>query len=147
MSKPRPVNVSILRLNVLRAYYALMAFGTMALFWPDLISHTNAWGVDTGAQYSLLAALSPLSLLGIRYPLKMIPVILFEFLWKALWLVFVVVPLWSNDAMTENIWANVFAVSIAIILTPIVLPWRYVLNQYAHAAAEPWTATKTRTTD
>lgn len=131
-------NVSAFRLNVLRAYYALMAFGTMALFWPDLISHTDAWGIETGAQYSLLAALSPLSLLGLRYPLKMLPLILFEFLWKALWLIFVVAPLLSNDAMTQNVWANVFAVSIAIILTPIVLPWRYFVETYVVSPAERW---------
>jgi len=130
--------VSAFRLNILRAYYALMAFGTIALFWPDLVSHTDTWGIETGAQYSLLAALSPLSLLGFRHPLKMLPLVVFEFLWKALWLLFVVLPLWRNDAMTENVWANVFAVSIAIILTPIVMPWRYFMETFVVSPAERW---------
>lgn len=88
MSVPEQIEVSPLRLNILRAYYALMAAGTIVMFWPDLVSHSDAWGIDTGAQYSLLGALTPFALLGLRYPLKMLPVILYEFTWKALWFIF-----------------------------------------------------------
>ncbi|WP_420606166.1 hypothetical protein [Novosphingopyxis sp.] len=138
MVTPRPIEVSVFRLSILRAYYVLMAVGTMAIFWPDLISHTNDWGIDTGAQYSLLGALTPFALLGLRYPLKMLPIILYEFAWKALWFIFVVAPLWSNDAMTEGVWANVFACGIAIVLTPIVLPWRYFWQVYVAAPTDRW---------
>ena len=136
-------SVSLLRLNILRAYYAFMAFGTAAVFWPSLLNHSHEWGIAHGAQYSLLAALSPLALLGIRYPLKMLPVIFYEFAWKALWLAFVVAPLYAADRMTDDVWANVFACGIAIILTPLVLPWRHVWQTYVAAAAEPWRRTST----
>lgn len=136
-------SVSLLRLNILRAYYAFMAFGTAAVFWPSLLNHSHEWGIAHGAQYSLLAALSPLALLGIRYPLKMLPVICYEFAWKALWFVFIVAPLYAADRMTDDVWANVFACGIAIILTPLVLPWRHVWQTYVAAAAEPWRRTST----
>ena len=135
---PMSTEVSVLRLYILRAYYALMVFGTFAVFWPDLLSHTDEWGIQAGAQYSLLAALSPLALLGLRYPLKMLPLIFYEFLWKALWLIFVVTPLWSHNQMTDDVWANVFAVSFAIVLTPVVVPWRYVWQVYVAAPADRW---------
>jgi len=136
-------SVSLLRLNILRAYYAFMAFGTAAVFWPSLLHHSHEWGIAHGAQYSLLAALSPLALLGIRYPLKMLPVIFYEFAWKALWFAFVVAPLYAADRMTDDVWANVFACGLAIILTPLVLPWRHVWQTYVTAAAEPWRRTST----
>lgn len=136
-------SVSLLRLNILRAYYAFLAFGTAAVFWPSLLNHSHAWGTERGAQYSLLAALSPLALLGIRYPLKMLPVIFYEFAWKALWFVFIVAPLYAADRMTDDVWANVFACGIAIILTPLVLPWRHVWQTYVAAVAEPWRRTST----
>jgi hypothetical protein len=130
--------VSVVRLNVLRAYYALMAFGTMMVFWPDLMSHTNDWGIRAGAQYSLLSAITLLALLGLRYPLKMLPLVVYEFLWKALWFIFIAAPLWRNGQMTEDVWANVFACSIAIVLTPFVMPWRYFWQTYVTAQAERW---------
>jgi hypothetical protein len=126
------------RLSILRAYYAFMAFGTAAVFWPDLVDHNHGWGIAHGAQASLLAALSPLALLGIRYPLKMLPIIVYEFAWKALWFVFVAAPLYAADRMTDVVWANVYACGLAIILTPLVLPWRHVWQTYVAAAAEPW---------
>ncbi len=132
------IGVSLLRLNILRAYYALMAFGTAAVFWPALLNRSHEWGITHGAQYSLIAALSPLALVGVRYPLKMMSIIFYEFIWKALWLVFIVAPLYAADRMTDAVWANVYACSLAIILTPLVLPWRHVWHTYFTAAAEPW---------
>ena len=130
--------VTPLRLNLLRGYYALMAFGTATVFWPSLVNHTAEWGIANGAQYALLATLSPLSLLGLRYPLKMLPVVIFEFLWKALWFLFVVAPLYRADRMTDEIWSNAFACMVAIVLTPIVLPWGHVWRNYGIAPADPW---------
>jgi hypothetical protein len=135
--------VSLLRLNILRAYYAFMAFGTAAVFWPGLLDHSHEWGSRHGAQASLLAALSPLALLGLRYPLKMLPVIFYEFTWKALWFVFVAAPLYAADRMTDGVWANVYACGLAIFLTPLVLPWRHVWRTYLAATAEPWRRTST----
>jgi hypothetical protein len=130
--------VSAFRLNVLRAYYALMAFGTAALFWPSLVQHSAEWGIENGAQYSLLAALTPFAFLGLRYPLKLLPIILYEFTWKAMWLVFVVTPLYTSDRMTDLVWSNVFACGIAIVLTPIIMPWRFFWQTYVRQAGERW---------
>jgi hypothetical protein len=130
--------ISLPRLYILRAYYGLMAFGTLAVFWPDLVGHSDDWGIRNGAQYSLLGALSPFALLGIRYPLKMLPLIFHEFLWKALWFVFVMAPLWRHGAMTANVWTNAYACAIAIVLTPIIMPWAYVWRTYVCAPADRW---------
>lgn len=132
------VSVSALRLNLLRAYYALMAFGTAAVFWPSLVRHSAEWGTEYGAQFSLLAALTPFAILGLRYPLKMLPVILYEFIWKALWFIFVMAPLYASDSMTDAVWSNAFACGIAIVLTPIIMPWRYVWQSYVRDAADRW---------
>jgi len=133
--------VSPLRLNMLRAYYALMAAGSFAVFWPDLISHSAGWGIDNGAQYALLGALAPLALLGLRHPLRLLPLVLYEFLWKALWFIFVAWPLYASGQMTDGVWSNVFACAIAIVLTPIILPWNHVWRTYLAAPAEPWRRT------
>ena len=135
---PNPPPVSLLRLNLLRAYYALIGFGTAATFWPDLVSHTPDWGIRADAQYSLLAALSPLALLGLRYPLAMLPIVIYEFVWKALWFAFVAGPLFFADRMTDGVWSNVVACGVAIVLTPFVVPWRWLWRTGATAPAERW---------
>lgn len=138
MMNEAALHVSPIRLNMLRAYYALMAFGTLAVFWPDLLNHSHEWGIRNGAQYSLLGALAPLSLLGLRYPLKMLPLVIYEFLWKALWFIFVVAPLYAGGQMTDGVWSNVFACGVAIALTPIVMPWRYFWRTYVSEPGERW---------
>lgn len=119
-------DVPFWRLLVLRAYYLLMAVGTALVFWPDLLAHDSAFGVKWGAQYALLCGLTPFAVLGLFYPLKMLPIVLYEFTWKALWLALVAAPLWLGDAMTDGVKSNVFACSIAIVLTPFVTPWVFV---------------------
>lgn len=140
MTNDAAQHVSATRLNILRAYYALIGFGTPVVFWPDLLNHSHEWGISNGAQYSLLGALAPLALLGLRYPLKMLPLIIYEFLWKAMWFVFVVAPLYAGDRMTDAVWGNVFACGVAIVLTPIVMPWRFFWRSYVTAPAERWSS-------
>ena len=141
-NEPRPV--SVFRLNVLRAYYALMALGSFAVFWPGLIRHSHEWGIANGAQYSLLGALAPLALAGLRYPLKMLPLILYEFLWKFVWFVCIVAPLYSAGQMKDLVWSNVFACAIAIVLTPLVMPWSFFWRNYVAAPAERWRSRASR---
>ena len=130
--------VPALRLNLLRAYYALMALGSLTVFWPELIHHSPVWGIETGAQYALLSGLAPMAALGLRYPLGLLPLVLYEFLWKALWFIFVAGPLYISGQMTAGAWSNVFACSIAIVLTPIIVPWSYFWHNYCARPAEPW---------
>ena len=73
----------------------------------------------------------------------MMPIIFYEFVWKALWFVFIAAPLYAADRMTDAVWANFYACGLAIILTPLVLPWRHVWHSYFAAAAEPWRRTST----
>ena len=44
----------------------------------------------------MLVALSLLWFLGLRYPLQMLPVLLFELAWKLIWMIVVVLPLWTS---------------------------------------------------
>ena len=43
--------------------------------------------------------MSVLALLGLRYPLRMLPILLFEVAWKLTWLGVVALPLWSEDKL------------------------------------------------
>jgi hypothetical protein len=108
------------------------------MFWPPLVRDCAEWGLENRAQYSLLAAHTPFAILGLRYTLKMLSVILYEFTWKAFWFIFVVAPLYTADRMTNLVWSNAFACGIAIVLTPIIMPWRYFWQNYVRDKGDRW---------
>ena len=56
------------------------------------------WALKHGDTFGLLAGIQVLAMLGIRYPLKMIPLLLFELVWKAVWLVTIALPLWRANS-------------------------------------------------
>jgi hypothetical protein len=88
-------DVSTFRLYVLRATYLLIFVGLGFDIWPALIQHPITWTLWHGVGCSLLAAMSLLVVLGLRYPLQMLPLLLFETVWKAIWLIVIAYPLWS----------------------------------------------------
>ncbi len=125
--------------------YLLIVVGLGSEIWPGIIHHAKAWDLMHGVASSLLAAISVLAALGIRYPLQMLPLLLFELLWKAIWLLAIALPLWSAnqlDADTNQLDADtmetVKACLMGIVLVPIVIPWPYVLAQYVKKPGDRW---------
>ncbi|HEX8573992.1 MAG TPA: hypothetical protein VF759_14705 [Allosphingosinicella sp.] len=131
--------IGLIRLYALRAVYLFVALGIAVTIWPLLIAHEPGWPLMNGVVCSLLAAVSLLALLGIRYPLQMLPVLLFELLWKAIWLVAVALPLWRSDSLDAATMSTVRDCAPAAILL-LVIPWRYVFAHYLRKPGERWAA-------
>src|SRR3954454_15749627 len=107
--------VSLRRLYLLRAGYLVIAVGLALAKWPLLIDHPQPWPLFEGVETCMLVALSLLWFLGVRYPLQMLPVLLFELAWKVLWTAFVVIPLWTSqrlDAATLQVFYTCLVVVI-----------------------------------
>ena len=75
--------VSTFRLYLLRAMYLYMALGLAIFELPALFHPENLSRLDS-VVLSVLAAFALLAALGIRYPLKMLPLLFFEFVWKSI---------------------------------------------------------------
>ncbi len=130
--------VSTFRLYLLRATYLLIFVGLGSEIWPGIIQHAKAWDLMHGVASSLLAAMSLLVVLGIRYPLQMLPLLLFELLWKSIWLIAIALPLWSANQLDANTMETVKACVMGIVLFPIVIPWPYVLANYVRKPGDRW---------
>jgi len=130
-------DVSTFRLYLMRALYLLIFVGLGSEIWPVMIHH-RPWDLMHGVACSLLAALSALMALGIRYPLQMLPLLLYELLWKAIWLAAVALPLWSAHQLDPNTMETVKACLMGIVLCPIVIPWPYVLANYVKKPGDRW---------
>src|SRR3954470_15809090 len=76
--------VSLARLYVLRAMYLLLVIGGGIAFLPQLIGHEPT---ARGVIPSMLGGVWVLACFGLRYPLQMLPILLFELAWKTIWLI------------------------------------------------------------
>ena len=131
-----PGEVRFWRLCALRADYLLIALGMGVQIWP-LMFHHRPWELMHGVANAMLAALTALCLLGLRYPLKMLPLLFFEMAWKAIWLVAIAFPLWQARGLDADTLDTVQACLVGLIF-PIIIPWRYVFANFALAAGDRW---------
>jgi hypothetical protein len=90
-----------------------------------------------GVVQFMLAAFSALCILGLRYPLQMLPVLLWEILWKSMWLILVALPLWYSGTMDESTWGTASA-CLLVVIFPFGIPWRYVFAHYLKRRSDRW---------
>ncbi|RZA17883.1 MAG: hypothetical protein EOP02_20865 [Proteobacteria bacterium] len=132
-------DVSLFRLYLLRGMYLLIGVGLGVTLWPAIIARSGmAADADTVVK-ALLGALSVLCLLGLRYPLRMLPLLLFELLWKVLWVVVFALPLWRTDQLDAYGQETLFACLVGVVLVPLAIPWGHVYRTYLRAPGEAWT--------
>src|SRR5262249_26320481 len=99
--------------------------------------HAERWQLLQGVVNSMLTALSLLSILGLFYPLKMLPLLFWEMAWKTIWLGRIALPLWLAHRVTPDVAETIFACSFTVLFYFIV-PWRYVFANFVRAPAERW---------
>lgn len=127
--------VSLLRLYVLRATYLLLVVGVGAMILPPLLSHEP---MARGVIPSLLGALWLLAFLGLRHPLQMLPLLMFEFVWKAIWLFDFGLSQWFSGQRPPTFADDFFAIGLGVVLMPLVIPWGYVWRHYVKRPAARW---------
>jgi hypothetical protein len=123
------------RLNVMRVGYFVMVAGLAITKWPELL--TQPWELKEGTVVTMLVAMWVLALLGLRYPQRMLPILLFEVGWKLTWLGVVALPLWFDGNLAGATREQAAAVLWVAIIVAVV-PWRHVLSQYVLARGERW---------
>jgi len=129
--------VSLFRLYTLRICYLIIAVGLGLTIWPSVIRHTADLAIRHGIQCSLLAGLSLTAVLGLRYPLQMLPLMLFEFAWKIIYLLAFALPLWCTHQLTTSAVEDIQACVMDVIFIPLI-PWRYVVRHYIMQPGDRW---------
>lgn len=129
--------VSLLQLYLLRAGYLLIAVGLALTQWPTMIQHAP-WDLWHGVGKSILTAVSLLAILGVRYPLKMLPLMFFELTWKAIWLIAVPLPLWLNHSPIDADTADTIQACLWAVILVLVIPWRYVFASFVQQPGDRW---------
>ena len=129
--------VSLVRLYAMRALYLLMAVGLALTIWPQLLNHPTPWPLWHGVGCSLLGTMAILAAVGLRYPLKMLPVLFLELIWKSIWLILVAIPLWlAHQIDAENL--ETIQNCLMGVIVPLVIPWPYVFENYVKGRGDRW---------
>jgi hypothetical protein len=131
--------VSTLRLYLLRAMYLLIVVGLGVQVWPGIVNAPpNLEHLRTVVR-ALLGGITLMALIGLRYPLKMLPLLFFELAWKTLWVLVFGLPAWRAGTMDADMHETFVACLMGVVLVPLVLPWGYVWRQYVRAPGDRWT--------
>ena len=126
--------LSLARLYVLRAMYLLLVVGGGIVFLPQLIGHEPA---ERGVIPSMLGALWVLACFGLRYPLQMLPILLYELVWKTIWLIDYGLPQWRAGVHTRQFTEDFTSIALGVIVIPII-PWGYVFRHYLKKPGARW---------
>ena len=137
------LEVSTARLYAMRALYLIITVGMGSIIWPLMFRH-GPWGVMHSVANSMLAALTLCTLLGVRYPLQMLPLLLFELAWKTIWLLMIALPLWMSGQLSAEAMSTVRDCIPGVVLVPLVLPWGYVWRHYVIMRGDRWKRAVTR---
>ncbi|MGY1761436.1 hypothetical protein ACI79G_04270 [Geodermatophilus sp. SYSU D00779] len=129
--------VSLPRLHALRAGYLLIGVGLAVTEGPSFVQDSRSWPLVEGVVTCMLAAMSILAFVGVRYPLRMLPLLLFECAWKLIWLAVVALPLWAAGRMDQATWDVAFACLLVVVVL-VVVPWRHVAAHYGTERGDPW---------
>ena len=127
--------VSLARLYVLRAMYLVLAIGGGIAFLPQLIGHEPT---ARGVIPSMLAAMWLLACFGLRYPLQMLPILLFELVWKTIWLVDFGLPQRLAGVNTPVFQDDFKIIALGPLIFILVIPWGYVYRHYLKKPGARW---------
>jgi len=133
----RSVDLPLYRLHIMRAGYLFMGLGLALVKWPLIVNGAASLPLFEGVVACLLTAMSLLAFLGLRNPVRMLPILLFEVMWKVLWLATVALPRALDgklDTATQEVLINCSFVVVIV----AVIPWRYAWRQYVSSTGERW---------
>src|ERR671916_1983884 len=129
---------STFRLYLLRAMYVFMVVGLAIFKLAPAILHPENLSPQDSVIVSVLGAFALLAVLGIRYPLKMLPLLFFEFVWKSIWVLAFGLPLLLAGRLGPETTETLTACLMGVVLVPLVTPWGYVLKHYLKAPGDRW---------
>jgi hypothetical protein len=121
----RWINVYLLRL-----LYALMFFVLGRETWTHILTHKGPWDPTDAVMWCLWTAFATLAGIGMIHPVKMIPMVLLEIFYKALWLILVAYPLWRTGTLWGSPAEGIASAFLWLPLPVVAVPWGYVFATY-----------------
>jgi len=119
-----------INIYLLRLLFLLMFLVVGKSAWTHLLTFKGSSSPAEAVAWCVWASYSVLSIIGIIRPLKMLPIVLLEILYKVLWLVLVAYPLWSTNQLIGSPAEKMTYTFLWVVLPIIAMPWKYAFENY-----------------
>ena len=121
----RPFNVYLLRLLFLLVFL-FVGYDS----WTQILRHEGPWDHVKAAAFCMWGSYSLLSIIGIFHPLKMLPLVVYENIYKIVWLIIVAYPLWSANQLAGSTAEGMTNAFLWVVLPIVAMPWKYFVDKY-----------------
>jgi hypothetical protein len=122
----RPINIYLLRL-----LFLLVVVFVASDSWSAILGHKGQWDHVRAAAVCMWAAYSGLSVFALINPLRWLPIVMFEIVYKIIWLVIVAYPLWSTNQLVGSPAEEMTYAFMWVILPLVAMPWASAFRTYA----------------
>ncbi|MDF1697880.1 MAG: hypothetical protein P1U56_18675 [Saprospiraceae bacterium] len=119
-----------IKVYVLKLFFALMFFMAGKDAWTKIIQHEGTWQPEVAVAWCAIAAYTTLSGIGIFHTLRMLPIMLFMFFYKGLWLIIVAYPLWTDNQLAGSVYEEWTFTFLILIIPFLFAPWGYIFNHF-----------------
>jgi hypothetical protein len=79
-----------------------------------------------------------LCLIGLRYPVRMMPLLIFEFTWKLIWVLAAWLPPYLGHTLDPDIADSFSGIFPGVVIVPLVLPWGYLWKTCVTTPGDRW---------
>ena len=131
----RDLEVPLWRLYVMRAIALVFVVSGFFNYLPGLLDPDPT---GRGMTISMLGGLWVLAFFALRYPLLLLPIYLFEFVWKSIWLLAFGLPQWSAGRIDPQLSKDLWEIGLFPFVFALIIPWGYVWRHYIREPAERW---------
>lgn len=108
-------------------------FGIRILFLPQKSARLlgiSCSSATYGIVGSVYLAFGILSILGLRQPLKYVPILLLQFTYKCIWLIGVALPLMIQNKFPEEEILTAIIFLVIVLADLIAIPFRYLFSKH-----------------
>lgn len=123
-------HLSNLRLNLMRGLYFLNFISLAFDNWGTILFPTEQLDTLSGVAISFWASFSLLMLIGIRFPARMLPLLLLQFLYKSAWVIGVYLPAYWAGTVDEYLQSFLYVCIAGISLNLAIIPWSFFYKNY-----------------
>ena len=118
------------RQHLMRGLFLLNFIGLAFDNWSSVIAGTLPVDIYPSVAISFWAAFSLLNLIGVLNPLRFIPILMLQLLYKTVWLLGNYRPAYLSDELTpgqeEFFWICVAGVGLNL----LIIPWKYTWHYF-----------------